>query len=494
VIGKTENQFSLTQVSPSRRGAQNQISVSNTSLLLLLALVVLAAIPRIVATHNDLWLDEIVSVQKVRTLASPWEIFTSIHRDNNHHLNSLYLYLVRNTSYDPTFRYFSVLCGVLTVLAGYWTVFPRGKRTALLFATLLACSYPLIHFSSEARGYSAMILGSVVALGSALRWMEKPSIAMELLYGVAISFALLSHLTVCLVWGSLAVGMLLSALIQNNRRTGLLRLTAMNLLPLTVLLFLYFEDLRHMQALSGPSMSLVHGLSRMTALSVGWPLKDDISAIAISVLLLVLIIREVWRRRSNGDSLVLLLVMLTPIGCALTLRSSFFVPRYFLFTVPFLYFGLALLLDNLSAVRFGKFIVPVLIAFFLIGQSFLYANFLKVGRGQITTALRVLKAAETPNPTVSITSNQDFRGSVECRYFQDGVPGKKILYLVSSELGNITPDWFVIHREGYQPPGPPQFVLLGTTWYRAGYFGASELSGQAWTVYSAHRVNLGTQP
>ena len=205
MIGKTENQFSLTQVSPSRRGAQNQISVSNTSLLLLLALVVLAAIPRIVATHNDLWLDEIVSVQKVRTLASPWEIFTSIHRDNNHHLNSLYLYLVRNTSYDPTFRYFSVLCGLLTVLAGYWTAVPRGKRMALLFATFIACSYPLIHFSSEARGYSAMILGSVVALGSALRWMEKPSIAMELLYGVAISFALLSHLTVCLVWGSLAV-------------------------------------------------------------------------------------------------------------------------------------------------------------------------------------------------------------------------------------------------------------------------------------------------
>jgi hypothetical protein len=479
-------------------GGQKQILISNAkrapstllSLILLLALLVLAAILRIIATHNDLWLDEILSVQNVQGIASPWEIFTDIHWDNNHYLNSLYLYLVRNTTYAPIFRYFSVLCGVLTVLAGYWAAVPRGKRTALLFATLLACSYPLIHFSSEARGYSAMLLGSVLAFGAALRWMEKRSIAMELVYGFAIAFALLSHLTVCLVWASLAVGMLLTVLIHKDGWTGLLRLTAMNLLPAAVLLFLYFIDIRHLQVPGGPSMSLVHGLSRMTALSVGWPLKDNISATAISIPLLLLILLELWRRRSNGDSLVLLLVMLTPIGCALTLRSSFFFPRYFLFTVPFLYFGLVLLLERLSAVRLGKLIVPALIALFLIGQSFLYGSFLKVSRGQITMALRE-KAAETPKTIMTIASKQDFRGSAECRYFQDAVPGKKILFLPA---GDPSADWFVLHREGYEPPGPPQYVYLGTTWYRVGYFGASELSGQAWTVYSARQANLGAQP
>jgi hypothetical protein len=54
----------------------------------------LAAIIRIVAAFNDLWLDEIWSIELVRELRSALGVFTQTHHDNNHYLNSLFIYVL----------------------------------------------------------------------------------------------------------------------------------------------------------------------------------------------------------------------------------------------------------------------------------------------------------------------------------------------------------------------------------------------------------------
>ena len=123
----------------------------------------------------------------------------------------------------------------------------------------------------------------------------------------------------------------------------------------------------------------------------------------------------------------------------------------------------------------------------------------RIAAGDLREVARAAKQALDRHSDISVlifdglTSQPvdlDFRGSVECRHFQDAVPGKKILYVLSSDVASNIHDWFVIHREGYEPPGPPQFDFF-TTWHRVGFFGASELSGQAWTVYSARGPNAG---
>ena len=160
-------------------------------LLLLAALIVLAAIMRVIATHNDLWLDELISLRIANAVKTPWQIFSNVHSDNNHYLNTLFLYFAKKQSYAPAYRWLSVLWGVLLVPAGYWLLVRRSRMEAVILAGLLACSYPLIHFSSEARGYSGALLGSVLACAALARWMMRTDRGREsFLFGIGLRIGL----------------------------------------------------------------------------------------------------------------------------------------------------------------------------------------------------------------------------------------------------------------------------------------------------------------
>src|ERR1051326_8442308 len=143
----------------------------STAPLVLIALIILAAAVRIIATHNDLWLDELISLRIANAVKSSWQIFTAVHQDNNHYLNTLYLYFVKAQNYSPVYRYLSVLWGVALVPAGYWLLSRRSQVEGLILGGLLGCRCPLIHFSSEARGYAGALLGSVMACAALSRWL-----------------------------------------------------------------------------------------------------------------------------------------------------------------------------------------------------------------------------------------------------------------------------------------------------------------------------------
>src|ERR1700733_3219543 len=63
-------------------------------LLAFVAILVLAVGVRILGAFNDLWLDEIWSLDLVQQVSSPWGIFTRIHQDTNQYLNSLFIYFL----------------------------------------------------------------------------------------------------------------------------------------------------------------------------------------------------------------------------------------------------------------------------------------------------------------------------------------------------------------------------------------------------------------
>ncbi|MGN6367929.1 MAG: hypothetical protein ACTHN5_06675 [Phycisphaerae bacterium] len=147
----------------------------------LAGLMVVGGVLRWLGARNEFWLDEILSLNTVRKLKSPWEVFTGIHWDNNHYLNSLYLYLVHGETDPVVLRGFSIVCGVLTIVAAWWLGSQRGKGVAWVYAGMVACSYPLIHFSSEARGYSGAVLGMVAACGALGAWMETRTWGMGIL-------------------------------------------------------------------------------------------------------------------------------------------------------------------------------------------------------------------------------------------------------------------------------------------------------------------------
>lgn len=459
--------------------------------LLLTSLVVLAAIVRIIATHNDLWLDELISLRNARAVTTPWQIFTAIHNDNNHYLNSLYLYFVRRQKHAPVYRYLSVVWGVALVPAGYWLLARRSRVEAVILAGLLACSYPLIHFSSEARGYSGALFGSMLACAALTRWMaaqnEKRSFFLGVTYALALVLALLSHLTACLIWFPLAAGSLLLLAGRPERVKWISLWAALNFLPASVLAALYFLDLRFLTELGGNPMTVLHGLGRLLAMGLGWPAKDAASVWIVLAPLIGLIGWQVEAERKSGDPLwiLLALIYLTPLGCVVLLQPTFFSPRYFLGILPFVYVSAAMLLARLVRTRAGRMALAVLLALFLAGQSYLYVKFLQVGRGQFTAALQYMMT-RTPSPQLTVASDQNFRSTIEFAYYVPRVLGnRQLLYVQWESRASLQSDWYIVHGEGYDPPGRPTLNQPGPlTWYRVAYFGASELSGQAWTIYS----------
>ena len=63
--------------------------------ILLMALAALiGCILRVLAVHGELWLDEAWSVLLVQDVGSPLALATEVRHDNNHLLNSLWLWLV----------------------------------------------------------------------------------------------------------------------------------------------------------------------------------------------------------------------------------------------------------------------------------------------------------------------------------------------------------------------------------------------------------------
>ena len=461
-------------------------------LVLLAALVAFAAMVRIIAAHNDLWLDELISLQIANAVRTPWQIFSAVHSDNNHHLNTLYLYLVRAHDSAPEYRYLSLVWGVALVPAGYWLLARRSRVEAVILAGLLACSYPLIHFSSEARGYSGALFGSMLACAALTRWMAETgesqrSFFLGLTYGMAMVVAILSHLTACLVWLPLTLGSLLVLLERPVRMKWLLRWVGVNLLPAFVLAALYFFDLRFLTELGGQPMTVLHGLGRMLALAIGWPAKD---AATVCVVLVPLIGLTIWQLTAESKAkeplaILLALIYLVPLACMLLLQPAFFSPRYFLVVVPFLYVPVAMLLARLVRRRSGRIALAGLLALFLAGQMYLYAHFLRVGRGQFTAAIEYI-LAHNSSAQLSLSSNQDFRSSVELSYFAPRLlHDRHLVYVPRDRQGSAPTDWFILHQEGYEASGPATLKQPGQpTWYRTAYFGASELSGQAWTIYS----------
>jgi hypothetical protein len=169
------------------------------------------------------------------------------------------------------------------------------------------------------------------------------------------------------------------------------------------------------------------------------------------------------------------------------MHPEFFSPRYLLVVAPFVYVGIAMLLGRLAGARSGRIVVGAILAVFLVGQSYLYVKFLQVGRGEFTAALQYM-TKNTPGTRVSVGSNQDFRSAVELGYFAPRVlKNRQLVYVTQQSQASSPMDWYIFHGEGYEPPGPAVLNMTGqSTWYRVAYFGASELSGQAWTIYSHH--------
>lgn len=444
-----------------------------------------AALVRLLALRGDLWIDEIWSVQAALAVDGPLGVFTSIRTDNNHWLNTVYLQFIGPTERLYYYRIMAFTAGVGTTLLASLLALKRGRVPALLAASIFGFSYILIHFSSEARGYSLAIFLGLVAYALLERFLATREAGLGLAFGVTSSLGFLAQLT--FAWVHVGFAAWSFAALRRDRGRGgwVLPLVRLHALPSAVVALLFLVDVRSWAFGGGPPRSVGSAGAELMRFTLGFRAGglEVVFLLAISLFVALEIARLVRGRDPKG-----LFFVGTLASGPLVLGAAgldFMSPRYFLVSVPFF------LLICLGALerwalrgRAGRVLVAALLAAFLLGNATYTYHFLRDLRGQYRPALIHMAGA-----TVGAEARVSFR-AVSAQepvvdFYRPFLPeGRTVRVVPLGEWGGEPPEWLIV-----QDFRPGRVVPEGTveeggrTFDFDARFPYSGASGWAWNVY-----------
>jgi len=464
--------------------------------LLLLGLVV-ALLLRLSGLWTELWMDEILSIRLVEPLASPLGVFTEVRSDNNHYLNSLWLWAVGTGAPPWLMRLPPLVFGVLLVPVAYRVARPAGKQAAAITASLFAVSYPLVHYATEARGYGYLVLLTLLAYGLFRSWVSDGKRWAGVAYAVVSVAAFLAHLgfvtvfAAFLVWSAVEVAGARPGRWRPARRHALVQA-----LPALAALLLYVVDVRHMNAAGGfARMSPAESLAGAVGLIVG----------VAPGLLPALVAAGAWvavvlaaRRAFVGDRAETVF-MTTAILLALVSGAlpGYGYPRYYLTA---LLFALLLLGRWIStALETGAWRSAAIALFVLVGGinlSQVY-RFAAVGRGQYREAATYM-AAETGFRPVTVAGSHDMGSILALEHYGAELPGRtEFVYYCHSlstygcsrerpsrARGDAVPEYYLLSSLEDAYEAPPSLEIPDMDRYEFVHsFPKYGLSGIHWSLY-----------
>ena len=479
------------------------MQMSRTNLIVA-GLTVLGLFLRIAAADNDLWLDEIASLNLVGDLAGPHEVFTHLLHDNNHHLNSLYLYLVGDTQSPLGIRSFSILAGTLSIPAAAWAVRPYGPLAAILAAALMCFSYPMIHYGSEARGYAGLILCTMLAFG-AVEHNQRSGMPEggRILLAAVTAIGMLFHLTMLFSLFCALLWVFLRNLVRQKERP--LRALADTLhfaVPamlatlgafILILAPIYLET-QHGFAMGGRIpfdwQHFLSGYASMLALTIGF---SAVSATMLVPVFLAVTFGFGARTDHKAVEPVLLVGAVALVGLPLLMAllqlPNLGMRRYFLFAAVSLLFCLPILLSRLIAAGgMRRTLTIASLAVIAASSGLRTLDLLEYGRGQYTRAIATMKengpAQYTTRPRAAV------RTKLVVDYYEqlNGSPAS-LEYVPPANRNCAAPaDWFL--DEFFDARARPVKTLqiqtgsCTTTYDLKHVYRDSGMAGIGWALYA----------
>lgn len=243
----------------------------------LVVLSVAALVLRLYAATDNFWLDEIfnysLAKDKVHSLI---DVFTGI-KVEHHFLVTLSMYLTGDQLNWVWYRLPSVIAGTgtlaLMALVGY-----RRMRTAALTITVAvaAVSYPLVVYSSEARGYALAAFFSLAMFVFIDAYWRSRNGWYLIGFWSATIIAVLYHPVV--VYISLALG--LWSLVREWRLGGgfpriVRELALRHAVPLVFMAWLYLIIMRQWGSVGGDILPVARVVGDTMAVAIGLPMREE---------------------------------------------------------------------------------------------------------------------------------------------------------------------------------------------------------------------------
>jgi hypothetical protein len=456
----------------------------------LLGLIVLVATGlRIPGLFSDFWLDEIWTFQIALGMDSPWDVFTKIRHSNNHHLNTLVFFSLGQAlneagdvgSWVP-YRIHSLAAGVASVALAYRIGARHGRAEAAIAAILVTTSYPLIHFSSEARGYALVVFFGLASLLALTDFPRRNPWRQAALFWLCACLGLLSHLMYLHVFAAAGLWMAVELLRREAVGAALLELLRLFAVPLAFGLALYWFDVRLTKIGEGPELDAAEVFVRALSYALGGAPSGPLASLAALTTVLAFGGAITWWLRAGRQEWVFLatVVFVSPALAYWLLEPEVFFVRYFLLTIAFgllaLSAPLARALGERGAVRA---VAVVLLGAFLLGNAINTSRLYADGRGDYLETVRLIGASAGQQlPTVGV--DHRFRNRAVIRFYNRYLPEDRRLVVVPQA---DRPDWMLLHRIGALGDVPEalagnedRYVLTRVARY-------SDLSGWHWLVY-----------
>ncbi|WP_395020626.1 hypothetical protein [Dongia sp.] len=461
------------------------------------AILLAALILRILGADGDLWLDELWSLKLIDEVKARHDVFWGLAVDNNHYLNTLWLWVVGADAPVLLQRAFSIALGVATVAAAGLALCRTGVAGMFCAMILFAVSYPMVNYGSEARGYAGLILMTLLAIlltESATAGSLRDRRRLGFVNLAAVLFQPIALGGIC--------GLILWSVWMNRPAAkpdfaALRRLivateatfswTVRLLIPVAALItyaVLHAEGYRIAGTDPFTAAGFVAGYGGMLHLLLGLPdAAPDWVALLIGAGVCALGLLLARRRSPNFAALTFIFLVVLPLAMFIARLPNIHFPRYYLASaVVFL-----LVLADLFAAAWARGAVlrllgAALLLAIAIGNLADVSRLLRDGRDQSATVMKMIAGAGP----VLVTSDQDVRNRPIVEFFaaRFDLP---LTYVPTQEICAKQPEWLLSSSLDAEMPETLDTSIVGCPkiYRKEASFPQWGLSGLPWTVYRA---------
>ncbi len=454
---------------------------SNIVVAQVIAVMLIGAALRAGGLTTELWFDEICSVRHVQSFNSAWQVLWASHSDNKHHLIWLWMFLSGANQPEWVYRLPSFVSGVVVLPMLYWVIRREFGALAAMIALLLATfCYPLIFYSSEARGYSLAVMFAVFAYALAPDSRRADSVGRAALFSAAVILGFLSHLTFVCVFA----GLILWSVTDGGKKPRWM-LLAYYIPAMAGLALIYFFDVSSLQYAGGPPTTAIAVLRSAINMSFGVPFNGPWPWLAVITLILIGGVGLAIAGRRYGlprAVFFLTAIILIPTALTATRRTPFLAVRYYLVCFPFmimlLSIGCAVIFQSMA----GKIIVVAVLTTTAINSLFCTVQLQELGRGHVRDCLLHMANSDTGNP---ITYRSERMNMDQLNIDYDAASLKLRQRFAPS--GASPPDWWIFDLDTPFETGPKVIYRQGATYRLDSVYPSGPISGLTWDLY--HRAN-----
>lgn len=454
---------------------------------------------------GDFWLDEIWTYDLARGLDSASAVFTQIHHSNNHHLNTLIFYALGERPEWAVYRVPALVAGVASIALAAGLALRRGRLEGVLAAWLVALCFPLVHFSSEARGYALSLCFALAALWALERDLERPRAATALAFGACVILGFLSQLVFLFFYAGAAVESLVTAAglarSAHSLRPAVVLLLRLHALPLLALALLTWVDLREFRPAGGSPFEPAWFTARLVGYALGLPVRRELAPLyaVLAAVPWIAGLRLLWRERRDLAVGLAVAGLVAPLLGFAVVRPEVVAVRYFLIGIALtLLIATPVLADALRRGGVARALAAALLLVYAVGNGVHAAGFLEDGRGGYGEALAHMARA-TPGPRIVVGGRHDWRNQTVLEFYAPRVlRGQTLEYHSKEDWPPGGPAWFIWDRAEAPEEEREELVYPGGVRFRrVATFDHAALSGFTWTLYrnaSARRSSTTPKP